>query len=144
VTAPSQASRRQASGSRGRCRCRRPGGAALEAVQVHRDRQLGPDPTTLGQVAALQGAAGQLAQGISPALAAAARVAGTGGAGQRLQGRQQALTGLGFQQAIHCDHAVQGGGQPEAPPLVALLGLAGGGVGVGHQPPVGDDPSQPG
>jgi hypothetical protein len=44
----------QASGSRGRCRCRRPGGAALEAVQVHRDRQLGPDPTGLGQLAALQ------------------------------------------------------------------------------------------
>ena len=84
-------------------------GAALEAVQVHRHQQLGPHPTGLGQPATLQGAAGQLAQGIGPALPAAAGVGGAGGAGQGFQGCQQGLAGFGLQQAIDRDHAVQGG-----------------------------------
>ena len=42
---------------------------AEEAVQVHGDQQLGPDPTALGQPAGLEGAAGQLGQGIGAALA---------------------------------------------------------------------------
>ena len=86
-------------------------GAAVadEAVQVHRHQQLGPHPTTLGQPATLQGAAGQLAQGIGPPLAAVANVVGVGRAGQGFQGGQQGLAGFGLQQAIDRDHAVQGG-----------------------------------
>ena len=68
VTAPSQASRRHASGSSGPAQPTSPPtamGVAQEAVQVHRHAQLRPDPTGLGQPAALQVAAGQLSQGIS-------------------------------------------------------------------------------
>jgi hypothetical protein len=46
--------------------------AAQEAVQIHRHRQLGPDPTGVGQPPPRQGPAGQLGQRISPTLAAAA------------------------------------------------------------------------
>ena len=63
-------------------------GVAEEAVQVHGHGQLRPDPTGLGEPAALQVAAGQLGQGVSVALAAAAGVVGVGWAGQRLQGGQ--------------------------------------------------------
>ena len=85
-------------------------GVAEQAVQVHDHAQLRPDPTGLGQPTALQVAAGQLGQGISVALAAAAGVVGVGWAGQRLQGGQQTLAGLGFQQPIHRDHARQRSG----------------------------------
>jgi hypothetical protein len=57
---------------------------AEEAFQVDGHRQLGPHPTGLGQVAALQDPAGQLPQGIGPALATATRVGGAGRAGQGL------------------------------------------------------------
>jgi len=46
--------------------------AAQEAVQIHRHRQLGPDPTGVGEPPPRQGPAGQLSQRISPTLAAAA------------------------------------------------------------------------
>jgi hypothetical protein len=82
--------------------------AAEEAVQVHGHRQLGPDPTGLGELAALQGSAGQLGQGIRMALAAAAGVGGVGRAGQGFQGGQQGLAGLGFQQPVQGDHALPG------------------------------------
>ena len=57
VTAPSQASRRQVSGSSGQGPPVSPPspGVAEEAVQVHGDQQLGPDPTGLGQPAGSPG-----------------------------------------------------------------------------------------
>ena len=125
VTAPSQASRWQASGSSGPGPAdlpTQPHRAAEEAVQVHGDRQLGADPTGLGEPAALQAAAGQLGQGIGAALAAAAGVLGVGGAGQRLQRGQQGLAGLGLQQPVDGDHALPGRGQPQPSPLLAPLG----------------------
>jgi len=86
--------------------------AAEEAVQVHGDSQLGPDPTGLGEPAPFQGVAGQLGQGVSVALAAAAAVVGVGWAGQGLQGRQEGLAGLGLQQPIHCHHPLEGRRKP--------------------------------
>ena len=67
-------------------------GAAVadEAARVHRARQLGPDPTGLGEVAGFQGAAGQFGEGGGAALAAAAGIVGVGWAGQGFQGGQQA------------------------------------------------------
>ena len=88
-------------------------GVAKQAVQVHDHAQLRADPTGLGQPPTLQAAAGQLGQGISVALAAAAGVVGVGRAGQRFQGGQQGLAGLGFQQPIDGDHALEGRGQPQ-------------------------------
>jgi hypothetical protein len=116
---------------------------AEEAVQVHRHRQLGSDPAGLGEAPALQVAAGQLGQGIGPALAAAAFVAGVGRAGQGLQRRQQGLAGLGVQQPVEGDHALDGGRQPQAALLVLPLDPVLGGVGVGDQPQMGDGPPQP-
>src|SRR4029450_1518931 len=45
---------------------------AEEAVEVHGDQQLGADPTGSGELAALQGPAAQLGQGVGGALAAPA------------------------------------------------------------------------
>src|SRR5215207_2749731 len=84
-------------------------GVAQEAVQVHGHRQLGPDPTGLGQPTGLQVAAGQLGQGISLAVAATPGIGGVGRAGQRLQGRHELLAGLGLQQPIDRHHALNGG-----------------------------------
>jgi hypothetical protein len=72
-------------------------GAAEQALQVDRDGQLRPDPTDLREPPAFQGPAGQLGQGVGATLAAAAVIGGAGRAGQRLQGGQQDLAGLGFQ-----------------------------------------------
>jgi hypothetical protein len=86
VTAPSQASRRQASGASGPAH---PGVAAhrpravLQAGQVHDHGQLGADPAGVGQPPALQPSAGQLGQGVGPPLATAA-VVGELAAGQGL------------------------------------------------------------
>jgi hypothetical protein len=44
-------------------------GVAEEAVQIHGDQQLGPDPTRLGQPPALKGAATQFGQGVGGPLA---------------------------------------------------------------------------
>ena len=60
---------------------------AKEAVQVDGHQQLGSDPTALGQPAGLQGAAGQLDQGISPTLGRAAGVVGAGWGGPGAPGR---------------------------------------------------------
>jgi hypothetical protein len=60
----------------------------------------------VGQLAALQGPAGQLGQGVGAALVPAARIIGAVRAGQRLQGRQQDLAGLGLQQSLQGDHAL--------------------------------------
>src|SRR4029453_8585813 len=73
-------------------------GGGDEVVQVPRHRELGPDPTDLGQLAGLQGAAGQLGEGVGPALAGAAGVGGVGRAGQGFQGRQQGPAGFGAQE----------------------------------------------
>jgi hypothetical protein len=43
-------------------------GAAQQAVQVHRDDELGPHAAGLGQLAALEVAAGQLGRGVGAAL----------------------------------------------------------------------------
>ncbi len=64
-------------------------GAAKQAVQVHGDGELEPDPSGVGKLSGLQDAAGQLVQGVGAALAPAAGIVGIGGAGQRFQGRQQ-------------------------------------------------------
>jgi hypothetical protein len=118
-------------------------GVAQQAVQVHDHAQLGPDPTRLGQPTGLQGPAGQLRQGISVALAATAGVTGVGRAGQRLQGGQQALAGLGLQQPIHGHHALKGRGQPQAPPLVTPLPLPIRAVRVGDLEQAAQEPPQP-
>jgi hypothetical protein len=86
--------------------------AAEQAVQVHRDGQLGADAAGLGQLAALQGPPGELGQGIGAALVAAALIAGIGRAGQGLQGRQHDLAGFGFEQSLERDHALEGWGPP--------------------------------
>jgi hypothetical protein len=116
VTAPSQASRRHpqeptAPPSRPP-HPPRPDPGGCPAPQ---HRQLGPDPPAWGSRPALKGPAGQLGQGISPALAAAAGIVGAGRAGQGFQGGQQALAGLGLQQPIQGHHALQGRGRPQAP-----------------------------
>ena len=118
-------------------------GVAGKAVQIHQHRQLGADPAGLGQPTTLQGPAGQFGQGISPALTATAGILGAGRAGQGLQGGQQGLAGLGLQQPIDGHHALQGGGQPQSSPLVAVFGMAGGALGVGDQLEVADDPPEP-
>ena len=117
---------------------------AQEAVQVDGDQQLGPDPTRLGQPAGFQVAAGQLGQGISPALATTAGVVGVGRAGQRLQGGQHDLAGLGLQQSLQGDHALQGGRHPQPPAQVLPLGLALGTLGVSGRQEMAHDPPQPG
>jgi hypothetical protein len=71
-------------------------------------------------------------------------VGGAGRVGQRLQGGQHRLAGLGLQQPVKGDHPLDGGRQPQAPLLVLPLGAALGGVGVGDPAQVGDDPAQPG
>jgi hypothetical protein len=118
--------------------------AAEQAVQVHDDIQLGADSAGLGELVPLQSAAGQLTQGISPSLAAAALILSVGRAGQGFQSGQQSLASLGLQQPLQGDHALPGRGQPHPPPLVAAFGLAVGAVGVGNQPQVVQDPPQPG
>jgi hypothetical protein len=95
---------------------------AEEAVQVDGDQQLGPHSTGLGESPALQVAAGQLGQGIGPALAAVAGVLSAGGAGQGFQGGQQRLAGLRLEESLEGDHAFEGRGQPEPATAVALLG----------------------
>ena len=62
-------------------------GVAEQAVQIDGDQTLGADPAGLGQLAALQGPAGQLDQGISAALIAAAAVIGASGGGPGGPGR---------------------------------------------------------
>jgi hypothetical protein len=119
-------------------------GPASQAVEVDDHGQLRADPAHLGELTTLEGAAGHLDQGIGPALIAAAVILGTGRAGQRLQGGQQEVAGLGLQQPLEGDHALQGRGQPQAPPPMASLGLAGGGVGVDHLPQMGHRLAQPG
>jgi hypothetical protein len=84
-------------------------GAALQAVQVHGDGQLGPHPTSLGEPPALQLTAGQLGEGIGGPLATAAVILGAGRAGQGLQGGQQHLAGLSLQQPIDGHHALEAG-----------------------------------
>jgi hypothetical protein len=82
--------------------------AANQAVQVHGHRQLRPDPTGLGQPAPLQAAAGQLGQGIGPALPTTASVGSILWAGQGLQRRHHQLAGFGLQQPVNRHHALPG------------------------------------
>jgi hypothetical protein len=119
-------------------------GAALEAVQVDQHRQLGPDPTSAGELAAFELAAGQLGQGIGPPLATSAVIVAVGWAGQGFQGGQQDLAGFGLQEPVHRDQVVQGGREPQAALLVASLGPVGFVVGVGDQPQMPQDLPQPG
>jgi hypothetical protein len=102
---------------------------ALEAVQVDQHGQLRPDPTTAGQLPALQGPAGEFGEGVGPALAAAAGVLGAVGAGEGVEGGQQELPGLGVQGAVDGEQAVEGGGQPQPPLLLLPVAVGGGGLG---------------
>ncbi|HEX2156904.1 MAG TPA: hypothetical protein VHS79_07985, partial [Actinomycetes bacterium] len=115
-----------------------------QAVQVHGDRQLGPDPTGLGQPSAFQGPASQFGQGVGGALAAAAGVASVGRAGQRLQGGQQGLAGFGFQEAVDGHQLIQGWGEPHPSARTAASAGPIGAVGVGDQPQMIDDLAEPG
>jgi hypothetical protein len=72
-----------------------------------------------------------------------AGVAGVGRAGQRLQGGQHGVAGLGLQEPVDRDHAVQGRGQPQAPAGMTTLSLGVGPVGVGHLEQVPDGLTQP-
>ena len=92
----------------------------------------------------LQVAAGQLGEGIGPALITTPGVGGVGGAGQRLQRGQHDLAGLRLQQPLEGDHPLQGGGQPQPPATMAPLGLALGTLGVGGRQEMAQDPPQPG
>jgi hypothetical protein len=69
-----------------------------------------------------------------------------GGAGPRqgFQGGQQGLAGLGVQQPVDGDHAVQGRRQPQPPAVVAPQRLLVGGIRVGDLAEVTDDLAQPG
>jgi hypothetical protein len=96
--------------------------AAQEAVQVHGDQQLRADPTTLGELAGFQVAAGQLGQGVGATLAGATGVLGAGGAGEGVQGGQQGLAGLGVELALEGDHALDGRGQPQPASVMTLVG----------------------
>jgi len=136
VTAPSQASRRHASGSSG------PGppispprvpGVTEEAVQVHGHHQLRADPTRLRQPTP-PGCGGPTRPTHQRCVGRRFGCPGLVGAGQRFQGGQQGLAGLGFQQPIHCHHPLEGRGQPEPPAGMTLLGVVILAVGVGDQP----------
>src|SRR5215207_377836 len=119
-------------------------GAAEEAVEVHDHRQLGSDPAGLGQLTCLQGAPGELGEGVGAALGATALILGVGWSGQGVQGGQQGLAGLGLQQPLQGDHALPGRGHPHPALLVASLGLAVSTLGVDGIAQVSDDPPQPG
>jgi hypothetical protein len=88
--------------------------AAEQAVQVHDDIQLGADSAGLGELVPLQSAAGQLTQGISPSLAAAALILSVGRAGQGFQSGQQSLASLGLQHPCRATMPSQVG--PATPP----------------------------
>jgi hypothetical protein len=118
-------------------------GTAQQAVEVDDHGQLGPHPTHLGELAALQVAAGQLTEGISAALVTATLVLGAVGAGQRLQGGQDDVAGLGLQQPLEGDHARKGRGQPPSPPPMAALAVAVGAVGIGDLLQMAKHPPQP-
>ena len=118
-------------------------GVAEQAVQVHDHAQLRADPTGLGQPTGLQGAAGQLGQGVGVALGAAAGVVGVGRAGQRFQGGQEGLAGLRFQQPIHRHHAFEGWGQPQPPAGMTPLSVTVGAVGVSDLEQMAQEPPQP-
>jgi hypothetical protein len=104
----------------------------------------GRTPPAGGESAAFQDAAGQLGQGVGAALGAVAVVLGAGGAGQGFQGGQEGGAGLGVQQPIHGDHAIQGGGGPQAAPLLLPLEAFVAAVGVGDLAQIGDRLAQPG
>jgi hypothetical protein len=75
------------------------GGAGLaeQAGQLDGDRDLWAHPAGLWEPAALQGATGQLRQGIGASLRPCVLVLGAARPRQRLQGGQQGLAGVGFQ-----------------------------------------------
>ena len=147
VTAPSQASRRQASGSRGPAQPSSPPTAPGWPRRLSRSTitlSWGRTPPVWGSRPPSRAAAGQFGQGIGVALGAAAGVVGVGRAGQRLQGGQEGLAGLGLQQPIHRDHAFEGGGQPQPPAVMTSLPVTVGAVGVGDLEQVAEEPPQPG
>jgi hypothetical protein len=99
VTAPSQASRRHASGSNGPAQPTSPPRVPgpLRPWRLSRSTTTvswGRTPPVLGQPAALQAAAGQFSEGVGLALATTAAVFGIGRASQRLQRRHQDLAGF--------------------------------------------------
>jgi len=89
-----------------------PARLSAEAVEVDDHAELGPDPTGDGELAALQGPAGQLGQGVGGALTATAGVGSIRRARQRVQGSQQGLAGFGGQEAADGHHLVKGGSHP--------------------------------
>jgi hypothetical protein len=98
----------------------------------------GRTPARLRQPPALQRAAGQFGEGVGAPLGGA-RLLRSAGAGEWFQGGAQGLAGLGVQQPVHGDHAVDGGGHPQAALLVLALRAGVGGVGVGDLTQVPDD-----
>ena len=113
-----------------------------EAVQLDHHGKLRADPTRLGQSPALEGAAGQLGEGVGVPLASFAGVAGVSRASQRLQRRHDDLASLGLQQPVNGDHALEGRGQPQPPPLVIAFGLGIGTIRIGHQQQMSDRATQ--
>jgi hypothetical protein len=115
---------------------------AQQAVQVDGDQQLGADPTGLGQPPTLQRPPGQLREGVGGPLATGAAVPGAGGAGQRLQSRQQGRAGLGLQQPIHRHHAVKGRSEPQPTAFAAPLSLTIRPLGIDHLAQMGHGPPE--
>ena len=147
VTAPSQASRRHASGSSGPAPPAsppRPPGRSSRLSRSTVTVSWGRTPPVWGSWPASRlrraNSARASARRWSPVRSSSA----SAGRAKRFQGGQQGLAGLGLQQPVDGDHALKGGGQPQPPPLVAPLGLGVGALGVGDQPQMGDDPAQPG
>ena len=101
------------------------------------------DPARFGQPPALQRPAGQLRQRISSPLATGARVVGVGWASQRLQGRQEYVSGFRVQQPPDRHHSLPGRRQPQPTPLVTARGGPVGPVRVGDLAQMGDGLAQP-
>jgi hypothetical protein len=139
VTAPSQASRRHASGPRG------PAPPASPPSPPGWPRRLSRSKVTVswGRTPPVWGSwPASRVRRASSVRASARRWPPERGhrrwAGQGRQRRHQGLAGLGVQQPLHRHHPLPGRSQPQPALLVAPLGLAGV-VGVGDQPQMAQD-----
>ena len=143
MTAASQASRRQVSGSSGQgppASPPRPAGVAEEAVQVDGDQQLGPDPTGVGELAGFQVAAGQFGEGVGPTLATAAGVVGVVGRANGSRAASSVWPASGSSRPLTATMPSQVD-DSHTPAADAAFGLDLGAVGVGHRAQVGDGSS---
>jgi hypothetical protein len=139
VTAPSQASRRHASGPRGPAPPASPPSPPGWPRRLYRSTvtvSWGRTPPVWGSWPASR------VRRASSVRASARRWPPERGhrrwAGQGRQRRHQGLAGLGVQQPLHRHHPLPGRSQPQPALLVAPLGLAGV-VGVGDQPQMAQD-----